>query len=147
MKYHLDKNKNLIITADEEDQQALRELKSEYKEKGLNFCSNDALYEALEPLVCNSDLEFSDPSTINALTDAPVLAIFNGEELKVDPPCNENNYRCVGYKITGGDRGVTYGIKLWRAWAYMDYAVRSPQEDLLECGKAVFQLGWDTEET
>ena len=147
MQYYFDENKNLVITADEEEQRMLREYKSELEDQGLNFSSNDALYETFESLICNSELEFSDASTINALTSAPVLAIFSGEDIEVDPPCEENNYRCIGYRVTGGNHGVTYGIKLWRAWAFMDYAVRSPQEDLLEYGQTVFQLGWDTEET
>jgi len=147
MNYHLDENKNLVITADKEDQQILRDYKSDLEDQGLSFCSDNALYEAFESLFCNSELEWSDASTINALTSAPVIAIFNSEEIEVEPPCEGNNYRCVGYKVTGWCEGVTYGEKVFQAWAYMDYCVRSPQEDLLEYGKTVFQLGWDAEET
>lgn len=147
MKYHIDENKNLIITADEEDQQELQELKSEYEEKGMSFGCDDALYAAFEQLICNSELQWSDASTIAALTSAPVLAIFR-EEMVIEP---DSAYKeqgiCVGYQITGQDHDVRFGQKVIQAWAFMDYALRSPQEDLLEYGKAVFQLGWDTGET
>ena len=66
MKYHLDENKNLVITADEEDQRALQELNSEYEEKGMCFGCDDALCAAFEQLICNSELQWSDASTIGA---------------------------------------------------------------------------------
>jgi hypothetical protein len=147
MQYHLDENKNLVITANEEDKKELQELKSEYDEKGMCFGCDDALYAAFENLICNSELQWSDASTIGALTSAPILAIF-GEEIEIEP---DSTYRehgiCYGYQITGQDCNVFFGQKVVQAWAYMDYCVRSPQQDLLEYGKAVFQLGWDTEET
>ena len=145
MKYHLDENKNLVITADEEDQRALQELNSEYEEKGMCFGCDDALCAAFEQLICNSELQWSDASTIGALTAAPVLAVF-GEEIVIKP---DTYYKeqgiCIGYQITGRDHDVVYGQRVLQAWAFMDYAVRSPQEDLLQYRKAVFQLGWDTE--
>lgn len=145
MKYHLDENKNLVITADEEDQRALQELNSEYEEKGMCFGCDDALYAALEQLICNSELQWSDAGTIGALTSAPVLAIF-GEEMVIEPDSAYKEHGiCVGYQITGQDQEVMFGQKVIQAWAFMDYAVRSPQQDLLEYGEAVFQLGWDTE--
>ena len=151
MKYYLDGNKNLVITADEEDRKILQSFKDDWEEQDRNFVSDDALYEALESLTCNSELMWSDALSINALTSAPILAIFGEDEEDIfasgefTPPTNENNYRCVGYRITGSNGKTVTGERILQAWAYMDYQVRSPQEDLLEYGKAVFTLGWDAE--
>ena len=143
MNYHLDENKNLVITAESKDQLELQELKSEYEEKGMCFGCDEVLYSALEQLICNSELQWSDASTIAALTAAPVLAVF-GEETVIEPDTSyQESGICVGYQITGKDNNVIFGQRVLQAWAFMDYAVRSPQEDLLKDGKTVFQLGWD----
>ena len=69
-----------------------------------------------------------------------------GEEIVIKP---DTYYKeqgiCIGYQITGRDHDVVYGQRVLQACAFMDYEVRSPQEDLLQYRKAVFQLGWDTE--
>lgn len=151
MQYHIDNNKNLVITADDEDRKILQAFKDDLEGQDLNFVSNDALYDALEHLTCNSELSWSDALSIAALTDAPVLAIFGENEEDIfasgefTPPSFKNNQRCVGYRITGSNGETIEGEKILQAWAYMDYQVRSPQEDLLEYGEAVFQLGWDVE--
>jgi hypothetical protein len=155
MQYHLDNNKNLVITADDEDRQILRRFKEEqedlYPDCEDPFVSNEAMYDAFESLLGNSELQWSDALSIAALTDAPVLAIFGQEEEDIFasgeflPPTPENNHRCVGYQITGSNGETVCGARILQAWAYMDYAVRSPQQDLLEYGEAVFTLGWDVE--
>lgn len=156
MQYFLDKNKNLVILANEEDRQDLRELKEEQEDRYPDienpFASDESMYSALEGLLCSSELGWSDAMSINALTDAPVLAIFGENEDGIfasgefTPPSSENNHREVGYRVTGSDGKTINGERILQAWAYMDYAVRSPQEDLLDYGKAVFTLGWDAED-
>ena len=64
--------------------------------------------EALEPLICNSELDWVAPEDIGALTSAPILGIRN--------PAGEVD----------------------AAWGFMDYAVRSFVDDLINTGKAIF---------
>ena len=78
-----------------------------------DFSSPDAqagadLHDVLEPLVSNSDLEWIDPSETGDLTSAPMLGI-------------RDRYNIVEARF-----------------AYMDYQVRSPVQDLIERGQAVF---------
>ena len=161
MQYHIDKNKNLIITAGDEDREALRSMKQDLEFEGKDFGSNDAMYDAFEHLLCNSELEWSSALEISAMISeyAPVLGVYDigkdgdgteiPEELIVTgisnaftPEKNGKPFRyVVGYKETLDG----WGDRLLQGWAYMDYAVRSPQEDLLNYGKAVFTLGWDVE--
>lgn len=64
--------------------------------------------EALESLIGNSELDWVDPCEIAALTSAPILGI-RGEDGEV-----------------------------LAAWGFMDYAVRSFLDDLIQTGQAVF---------
>lgn len=122
MQHHIDKNKNLVITADDEDRAELQALKAQCEEDGENFVSDRIMEDVLDPLLCNSELEWSTPDAIGALTSAPILAISGAEDENDEAP-------------------------ILKAWGYMDYQVRAVQEDLLEYGKAVFTLGWDAEDT
>ncbi len=101
--YDLNENGVLVIRATNEEREVLRELASEEGEY-----SAQAEYDALDWLVCNSELEWIDPSETGDLTDAPMLGIRdeNGE--------------------------------VRARWAYMDYQVRSFVSDLVERGEAVF---------
>lgn len=148
MQYYIDSNKNLVITADDEDRKELSDRKRQCEEDGENFVSDRVMEEVLEPLLCNSELEWSDAMSISALTDAPILAIFGREEDifasgEFNPPTPENNHREVGYRVTGSDSKTIFGERILQAWGYMDYQVRAVQEDLLDYGKAVFTLGWE----
>ena len=121
MQYHLDKNKNLVITADDEDRVELQALKTQCEEDDENFVSDRIMEDVLEPLLCNSELEWSTPEAIGALTSAPILAISGAEDENDEAP-------------------------ILKAWGYMNYQVRAVQEDLLESGKAIFTLGYDAED-
>lgn len=107
MKHEISSNrKTLTVTFDDADRQALRELPPE-GERG-NIQTDIAMIDALEPLTCNSELEWVDPSETGDLTSAPMLGIRN--ELG----------------------------SVSERWAFLDYQLRSPLVDLLETGKAVF---------
>jgi hypothetical protein len=105
LKYTYDLNTNgcLIITADSIEREHLKELANE---QGEFTCT--AEYDALESLVCNSELNWIQPEEISALTSAPILGLRDEQ----------------GEPIA--------------AWAFMDYQVRSFVSDLIETGKAVF---------
>ncbi len=72
---------------------------------------NQVMYYLFEPLLCNSELSWCDPEEIGALTDAPILCTRDENDNPTE------------------------------AWGFMDYQLRSPQDDLLETGRAVFQHG------
>jgi len=73
------------------------------------FHSEAFLHDLLESLVCNSELEWIDPSVTGDLTAAPILAILD-------------------------EAG-----QILHRWGFMDYQVRSVLQDLAERGRAEFQ--------
>ena len=106
MKYSISRHGDLVISA---SQQERNEIKARMDEADFN--SDDTMYEILEPLFCNSDLQFCFPEEIGALTNAPIL-------------CRRNDDDSID-----------------EAWCFMDYQVRSVQQDLAEDGQAIFQKG------
>lgn len=131
MKHEILPNGNLRITFTEEERENLRAIKDEPW-----FDSDNNLFDILEPLTCNSELEWSSPEEIGALTSAPILATF-GEERPLRP--DEEAGR--GNRLVGNNGRETLVQDVAQAWAFMDYAIRSVQQDLLEKGEAVWQRG------
>jgi hypothetical protein len=72
------------------------------------FRSDNTLYECFEELICNSELQWVDPADTGDLTSAPMLGVLDESEEIVE------------------------------RWAFMDYQVRSPLEDLADSGRVVF---------
>jgi hypothetical protein len=107
LRHNINKNGDLVISVDKSEQ---AELRSRFKYEP-DFNSDDTMYDILEHLICNSELEFCTPEDIGALTDAPILCIRNGKE------------------------------KIGKAWGFMNYQIRSVQQDLAEEGYAIFQNG------
>lgn len=103
----------LTITASEDDLRDLREL----KENDPFFQSDSTLHDFFERLTCNSAFEWVDADETGDLTSAPMLGIR-------DTPDDDQDS----------------GSLLFR-WAYMDYALRSPLDDLLEHGKVILTGG------
>lgn len=126
MKYTYDLNQNgcLIITAEIEDQRAIRELLK------IEGATHRAECDALESLIANSDLDWIRPEEIGALTDAPILGIRRGY-MEIDSPENSDN-------LEAPNRSTEEAHQVIAAWGYMDYQVRSFLDDLVETGKAVF---------
>jgi hypothetical protein len=101
--YDLNENGCLIITADSRDIADIQDL----KDSDVTF-TNSVECEALESLIANSELEWTDSEETGDLTDAPMLCIRDENE------------------------------EIIQRWAYMDYQVKSFLDDLLETGRAVF---------
>jgi hypothetical protein len=110
MKYTYDLNENscLILMADSNDIENIKEDMENAISEDSIISINEAEYGALEELIANSELEWTSSDETGDLTDAPMLCIRD-----------EN-------------------AKIIQRWAYMDYQVKSFLEDLLETGKAVF---------
>ena len=101
---HYFRGKKLILTVDAEERQELQE----QKESNEDFDSDDFMIDFLEPLTCNSDLDWISPEETGDLTDAPMLGIRDEEDNVVD------------------------------RWAFMSYETRSVQQTLLTFGTATF---------
>lgn len=101
MKYEISKDrKTLTVIADHGDLQDLREMPE--------INSDNALADALEKMLANSELQWLDPADTGDLTSAPMLGIRDENETIVE------------------------------RWAFMDYQVRSALQNLLDYGKVVF---------
>lgn len=128
MRYTYDLNTNgcLILYADNQDRHAIAEL---LKSEGP---TSRAEHDALESLICNSDLDWIAPEEIGALTDAPILG-FRGDETEVPAGADTRFMR-----VTSSDGEKTYYQPVTAAWGFMDYQIRSFLVDLRDKGKAVF---------
>ena len=102
-------NGNLEISVDIPEQQSLKF----EQENNPSFPSDDFMYDLLEPLTCNSELEWIQPEEISALTSAPILGTRN------DIGTSQDNVDKV--------------------WWFPNYAVRNVQQDLADYGVAIFQ--------
>ena len=78
--------------------------------------ADTTLHEFFEPRLDNSDLNWVYPEDCGDLTSAPMVGYVEYKE--------------------NGDRG-----KVLERWTFMDYAVRSPLEDLRDKGEAIFVGG------
>ena len=106
MKYEItDDRKKLILSIDPEEQAALQLTRTEDPD---DWGTTRLESEVMEPIICNSELQWIDPADTGDLTDAPMLGICDEEE------------------------------NILERWAFMDYQVRSFLDDLADHGKATF---------
>lgn len=123
-----DAKTNLIIEIDEDEQNELKEMSVEE-----DFSSDDKMHDFLEPLIANSELQWIDPAVTGDLTDAPMIGILGEDEFS-----KEENKPGSGYVSTGATSEEFAKAPVLYRWAYMDYQLRSPLQDLLESRKVVF---------
>lgn len=107
--YDLNSNGVLLLRADPLECEAIRQMRADHPNHGDAWAES----EALESLLANSELEWIAPEDCGALTDAPILGVWE---------YNEDGHQ----------------IKVLAAWGFMDYQVRSFLDDLIETGRAVF---------
>lgn len=120
MKYEISDDKaKLTLIADECDLEALRQMKAEPQYEN-QFDCDLWLCDFLEPLLCNSELEWIEPHETGDLTDAPMIGIYQGDDELPE---------------------AFDGRRVHSRWAFMDYQVISVQQRLLDTGKAVFVGG------
>jgi len=123
--------RTLIIRADEDARAELAELSGEEIQQDRH------LYDAFERLLCNSELAWIAPETCGDMTSAPILGIL-GETVAVDS-CQHGD----GTVLAGRWPDADGKSRLWvepvvERWGFMDYAIKSPLEDLLNRGEARF---------
>jgi hypothetical protein len=94
----------LIIQIEESEMLHLQKMGDELDD----FGTIQQEIDFLDPLICNSELDWIDPAECGDLTEAPMLGILDEEGNVIE------------------------------RWAYMDYQVRSFLNDLADDGFAVF---------
>lgn len=126
------------MTVDEEERKLLQALRDEDPDK---FERDQTMYDLLENLTTNDSFMWLPEGFTGDLTSAPILAVLGDEERAPAEAIKDDDLFGSGLYPCGRDEG---GIRcqpiLWR-WAFMNYAVTSPQRDLLESGKAVWHGG------
>lgn len=73
------------------------------------FGTDETMLELFGSWIANSEFQWCQPEDIGALTAAPILCTYDGRDHIAD------------------------------AWGFMDYQLRSPQDDLLDTGRCEFQ--------
>ncbi len=112
------------------------------------FDSDDLLYNLLENMVTNDSYSWLSEGTTGDMTSAPMLGILGNET--PGPPTAEavcsGLYHCGRWEVEGQLREM-YQPVLQR-WAFMDYALTSPQRELAETGRCEWQGGsyWNSQE-
>ncbi len=133
MKYEINPaGDRLTVSIDEEEVAELKEKIEEHEFPD----SDDFMYDVFEPLVCNSELTWISPEYTGDITDAPMLGILGEPQ-----PGKEGDGRHCG--VWDDANGVTQAWyePVLKRWAFMDYQVRSPIQDLVKHGKVVFVGG------
>ena len=113
MKYTIKPNGDLLIQCSPETRKNVLEYKADYPEKWGTLVAE---WEVLEPLLCNSDLDWCQPEEVGALTSAPMLCIR-------------------------GEENAAGESEILKCWGFMDYQVRSFCDDLADKGETTFQAG------
>lgn len=112
----------VTVTPDE------REILKRMDDSGHDSIHSDAtLRDFLEPLTCNSELQWINPGDTGDLTSAPMLGIWGEEQ---DAPAGYSSDQThTGFVLAGCD-GKNMRV--------MSYQVRSVLEDLRDKGECVF---------
>jgi hypothetical protein len=112
------------------------------------FDSDDFLYDLLEPMFTDDCFSWLPEGTTADLTSAPMIGVL-GDEMP-GPPTEEavcsGLYNCGRWGVERQLRDIFQPVL--RRWAFMDYAVTSPQQELAETGRCVWLGGdyWGTKE-
>ena len=128
--------KRLTITVDDDERNELRDLGP------FKIGSDHSLHDFLDPLTCNSELEWINPADTGDLTDAPMLGIY-GEPGTIEQieQAAKSEPGIYGSTVYGHYNGKDWHMPILQRWAFMDYQVRSVLEDLRDNGEAVFVNG------
>lgn len=130
MKYQIEENR-LVLTCTPEEQADLESMRAENEDR---FDTDDFMYDLLEALVTNDSFYWIDSRVTGDMTDAPMLALLGDEEIGPHEDCN-GLYPC------GRWDGETRVQPVLYRWAFMNYAVTTPQEELRRTGRAVWEGG------
>lgn len=143
MRWQIDEHDRLVITVTKKEQRFLQAAHRR-DEKGQchpAFESDDFLYDLLEPMFTDDSFTWLPEGTTGDMTSAPMLGIL-GDEMPgpaTDKAQCSGLYHCGRWEVEGELREI-YQPVLQR-WAFMDYALTSPQRELAETGRCEWEGG------
>jgi len=124
-------DERLTLITEDGDNEELREMLDEDPDA---LRTDQTMCEFLEDLLANSDLQWINPEDTGDLTDAPILGIVGGE-MPEDEARKAGPYGAV---YCGQWDNADWYQPILNRWGFMDYAVKSPLDDLLNNGRTVF---------
>lgn len=133
----------LVLTVNKREQRWLQaaQRRDERGECRPRFDTDDFLYDMLGPMFTDDCFTWLPEGTTGDMTAAPILGVL-GSEIP-GPPTDKalcsGLYHCGRWEVEGELREM-YQPCLQR-WAYMDYALSSPQRELAETGRCEWQGG------
>jgi hypothetical protein len=133
LKYEV-QGKNLIVMPFDNNER--NELKI-MRDDDPDFASDSVMHDAFETMIANSELQWINPEDTGDLTDAPMLGILGEETIESEPllPDFPENYGLVS---TGNNGTMGMVQPILKRWAFMNYQIKSPLDDLVDIGQAVF---------
>jgi len=144
MKWRIDDHGRLVITVTKKEQRPLQAAQRHDK----SFDSDAFLHDLLEPIVTNGFTWLPEGCT-DDLTSAPMIGVLGDQITGPDDPQDAIGMSLVhvGCWHHKGRLRQMYQPVLKR-WAFMSYAVTSPQRELAENGECVWEGGdlWSTQE-
>ena len=129
MKYQIEGTR-LILTVSPEEQAELQSYRDENPDE---FGTYHHECEVMEPLLCNSELDWVNPCDTGDITDAPMVGIIGEEVIESRLPADRYGAVQVGFWD-----GHARWSPILKRWAFMSYEVRSFLTDLADNGRAVF---------
>lgn len=151
MRWHVDERGRLVLTVTKREQRRLKaaQRRDEQGQCDPPFDSDAFLHQLFEPLVTDGEFTWLPEDCTGDLTSAPLLGILGDEMPGPDDTADTPGMGLVhvGCWTHGGRLRQMYQPVLKR-WAFMPYQVRSPQRDLADDGKCVWDGGdlWGTQE-
>ena len=140
----------LVLTVTKREQRWLRaaQRRDERGECHPRFESDDFLYDLMEPMFTDDAFSWFSEGITADMTAAPMVGILCDE---MPGPARDKAecsglYHCGRWEVEG-ELQEQYQPVLSR-WAFMDYAVTSPQRELAETGRCEWQGGvyWESQE-
>jgi hypothetical protein len=122
----------LTLTIGKSERHFLKTFKGEFTDK--------IMVEMFEDLIDATELDWIDPSVTGDLTSAPMLAIWGGERPLL-PGETEGKGNLTAFYVWGNPPEKPYIRAVLGRWAFLDYQLRSPLEDLRDAGQCVFKGG------
>jgi hypothetical protein len=151
MKWAIDEHGRLVITATRREQRFLKaaQRRDQTGQCEPSFDSEEFMHELLEPMVANDEYIWLCDGCTDDLTSAPMLGVLGDE---MPGPDDTGDAMGMGLPHIGcwtheGRLRQMYQPVLKR-WAFMSYQVSSPQRELADSGKCVWDGGdlWGTQD-
>jgi hypothetical protein len=151
MRWRIDDHGRLVITASKREQQSLQaaQRRDQRGQCDPAFDSDAFMHDLLEPITTDSELAWLSEGCTDDLTSAPMLALLGSEMPGPDDLQDASGMGLVhvGRWTHEGRLRQMYQPVLKR-WAFMSYAVTSPQRDLADSGVCIWEGGelWGTDD-